>query len=200
MPADAAAGERYAVVWAEVRAGAKTGVVQVNRVGIRLYVSVGPGAPPAADFEIESLATLRSPDGFPTIVATVRNTGGRALDMSGSLELLNGPGGLRAGPFSATLGSTLAVSGSGQVTIALDERVPDGPWDAELTLHSGLVERSAKASITFPASVAPPAPAAAAGIGWLPAAAGLTFALLCILVVLVVRQRHRHGRGAAPAH
>ncbi len=196
VPADAAGGERYAVVWAEVRTGAKTGIVQVNRVGIRLYVSVGSGAPPAADFEIESLTALRSPDGFPTVVATVRNTGSRALDMSGSLELLNGPGGLRAGPFLATLGSTLAVGGSGQVTIALDERVPDGPWDAELTLRSGLLERNAKQAITFPGS-ASPVPATTEMAGWLLPASGLVFALLGALVVIALLTRRRRAAGTS---
>lgn len=191
VPRDAAAGERYAAVWAEVRSGAKPGIVQVNRVGIRLYVSVGPGAAPAADFTIESLTAQRSPDGLPTVVATVHNTGGRALDMAGSLELLDGPGGLRAGPFPATLGATLAIGVIGHVMIALDERVPDGPWNAELTLHSGLLERSAKASITFPRSGSA-APVPAAGAGWLLAAvAGLVFVLLCTLVAIVVRRRRR---------
>jgi hypothetical protein len=193
VPQDAAAGERYAVVWAEARSGAKPGIVQVNRVGIRLYVSVGPGAAPAADFTIESLTAQRSPDGLPTVVATVHNTGGRALDMAGSLELLDGPGGLRAGPFPATLGATLAIGVIGHVMIALDERVPDGPWNAELTLHSGLLERSAKASITFPRSgSAAPVPAPAVGAGWLLAAvAGFVFVLLCTVVAIVVRRRRR---------
>lgn len=152
VPADAAAGERYGVVWAEVRSSDQSSIVQVNRVGIRLYVSVGPGAAPAADFTIDSLTAERSSDGLPTVLATVTNTGGRALDLAGSLEMLNGPGGLSAGPFPAAPGFTLAIGASGQVAIALDERVPEGPWDATLTLHSGLLERRATASITFPSS------------------------------------------------
>ena len=51
VPGDASPGERYGVVWAETRAAdAAGGVTQINRVGIRLYVSVGPGGSPAADF------------------------------------------------------------------------------------------------------------------------------------------------------
>jgi hypothetical protein len=44
VPRDAAPGERYGVVWAETRAGPDSGdgITQVNRVGIRLYLSVGP--------------------------------------------------------------------------------------------------------------------------------------------------------------
>lgn len=49
VPSDAAPGERYAVVWAEIHSGASSlgAVAQVNRVGIRQYLSVGPGGPPA---------------------------------------------------------------------------------------------------------------------------------------------------------
>ena len=94
VPRDAAPGERYGVVWAEVRSAppGDGGITQVNRVGIRLYVSVGPGGAPAPDFTIESLTAIRSPGGQPTVLATVRNTGGRALDMSGTLQLAGGPG------------------------------------------------------------------------------------------------------------
>ncbi len=193
VPNDAPAGERYAAVWAEVRTDGEGGIQQVNRVGIRLYVSVGPGAPPAADFEIESLTAQRSADGMPAVLATVHNTGGRALDMAGSLELLNGPGELQAGPFPATLGSTLAIGSSGQVMIILDERLPDGPWDAELILRSGLLERSAKASITFPASgSAPPVSATPAGLRWLfPTIAGLTILLLVIFIIALAMRRRR---------
>ena len=111
VPSDAAPGEQYGVVWAEARSApvAGGGVIQVSRVGIRLYVSVGPGGAPAADFTIDSLTANRSADGQPTVLATVHNTGGRALDMSGTLQLLAGPGGLSAGPFPATLGTTLAI-------------------------------------------------------------------------------------------
>lgn len=196
VPADAAAGERYGVVWAEVRSGAASGIVQVNRVGIRLYVSVGTGAPPAANFTIDSLTAQRSPDGLPTVLATVHNTGGRALDLAGSLEMLNGPGGLSAGPFPVTPGFTLAIGSSGQVTIALDERVPDGPWDATLTLHSGLLERSATASIIFPESgSALPVPTTAVEEAFPFAAIGLAVALvLCGLVLLfMLSQRRRHA-------
>jgi hypothetical protein len=152
VPDGAAPGEQYGVVWAEVRSApdAGGGVVQVSRVGIRLYVSVGPGGAPAADFTLESLTAERSAGGAPVVTADVRNTGGRALDMKGTLELANGPGGLTAGPFEAELGGTLAVDGTLPVRIELDDRLPDGPWDAVVTLGSGLTERSASATLTFP--------------------------------------------------
>jgi hypothetical protein len=72
------------VVWAEARStpSAGGGITQVSRVGIRVYLSVGPGGPPAADFTIDSLTARRSPDGRPVVLASVHNTGGRALDMN----------------------------------------------------------------------------------------------------------------------
>jgi hypothetical protein len=152
IPRDAAPGEQYGAVWAEARATPSTpdGVTHVSRVGIRLYLSVGLGGPPAADFTIETLTAERTSEGLPMIVATVENTGGRALDMNGSLRLSEGPGGLKAGPFPATLGTTLAIGDTATVTIVLDERVPNGPWDARVVLRSGLLERSAHANVAFP--------------------------------------------------
>lgn len=153
VPADATAGEQYAIVWAEVRtpAGA-SGVTEVNRVGVRVYLSVGSGAAPAANFTIGSLTAGRSPHGNPVVIADVHNTGGTALDMSGTLQLSDGPGGLSAGPFPAALGVTLAIGATAQVTATLNEVVPSGPWLARIALSSGLTERTAQATITFPAS------------------------------------------------
>jgi hypothetical protein len=150
VPADAAAGEQYAIVWAEVRTSAAGGVTEVNRVGVRIYLSVGAGAAPAANFTIDSLTAERSTHGNPVVVAAVHNTGGRALDMSGTLQLSDGPGGLSAGPFPAALGVTLAIGATEPVTITLDGVVPPGPWLALIALHSGLTARSAQATITFP--------------------------------------------------
>lgn len=193
VPNDAASGERYAVVWAEVRSGAApvSGVEQVNRVGIRQYLSVGPGGPPAADFTVDSLTASRSADGGPLVLATVHNTGGRALDMVGELELLDGPGGLRAGPFPASLGSTLAIGESGQVVIPLDQQVPDGPWEAAITLRSGLLERNAEATLTFPhAGSATPVPVAPADDRWpFLVMAGLLLVLLCAALLWAIARR-----------
>jgi len=139
VPSDAEPGERYGAVWAEVRSAPIDGssVIQVNRVGLRLYLSGGPDGSPAADFTIDSLIAERSPSGEPLVLASVLNTGGRALDMSGTLELLGGPGGLSAGPFPANLGVTLALGETEPVTIALDPLLPAGPWDARITCTAG---------------------------------------------------------------
>jgi hypothetical protein len=216
VPADAAPGEQYGVVWAEVRTAPDGGgVVQANRVGIRLYVSVGPGGAPAADFTIDALTAQRTEDGEPQVVATVHNTGGRALDMSGSLDLSDGPGGLSAGPFPASLGTTLAIGATEQVTITLDKQLPDGPWKAHLVLRSGLVERTADASFSFPSPGSSIAVAIETPRPWWVIPLLVALVLLVVLFIVVLRRhrrrahrhqttepaKHRAGRGAhaAPA-
>jgi hypothetical protein len=203
VPADAPPGEQYGVVWAEVRSAPTTagGVGQVSRVGLRLYISVGPGGAPPSDFSIESLTAARTTDGAPFVTATVKNTGGRALDMTGDLDLSNGPGGLAAGPFPADLGSTLAIGDTRKVRVTLDEALPDGPWDAVITLESGLIKRRAEARLTFPvageaAAVAVTEPRSGPPWRLLVGAAGL---LLLVLVMGWGARRRRSDRHR-PAH
>ena len=178
VPPAAAAGERYAVVWAELptSVAAGGGVSAVNRAGVRVYLSVGAGGEPPSDFVIESLAAQRTADGRPVVAAQVRNTGGRALDLSGDLRLAGGPGGLRAGPFAAQLGTTLGLGETEPVLVPLDQAIPLGPWRATITLRSGWVRRTAKATITFPAN---PGPAAAT----VPTTAGTALARRTLLTI-----------------
>jgi len=198
VPTDAAPGEQYGVIWAEARSAPKPGggVVQVSRVGIRLYVSVGPGGAPAANFSIDSLTAERSSTGQPMVVATVHNTGGRALDMNGTLTLSGGPGGLSAGPFPASLGVTLAIGDTEPVSIALDKQLPAGPWDAQITLHSGLVERTTKATITFPKTGVAAAVATNSGRPtWRYLVdAGIVVLLLALTILFLVLRGRRRGR------
>lgn len=151
VPARATSGERYGVVWAELPGVENpNGVTEVSRVGVRIYLSVGEGGEPKSDFTIESLTAGRAQDGAPTVSATVRNTGGRALDMAGELKLEDGPGGLTAGPFPAKVGTTLGVGQTAPVQVVMDKRFPAGPWNARLSLRSGTTAREATATITFP--------------------------------------------------
>jgi hypothetical protein len=154
VPADASPGERYAVVWAELPAAVPPGggIAAVNRVGVRIYLSVGGGNEPASDFGITTFEARRDADGNPVVAALVHNTGGRALDLSGELTLTNGPGGLSAGPFAAKLGTTLGVGQTEPVLVTLDRAIPAGPWDASIVLRSGLVDRDAAATVSFPAA------------------------------------------------
>jgi hypothetical protein len=199
VPSDAAPGEQYGVVWAEARSTPShdRGVVQVSRVGIRLYLSVGAGGPPAANFAIDSLTAMRSQDGEPMVLASVHNTGGRALDMNGTLELSNGPGGLSAGPFPATLGVTLAIGDTETVTITLNNQIPAGPWDSRITLRSGLLERTAQATLTFPAAgAAAPEITIPTRPGWLYPVGTILLVLLLGIATLIMLKRQV---GHAPA-
>ena len=151
VPKEASAGERYAVIWAEVSTPARAAHVRlVNRVGVRIYLSVGPGGKPASNFTIGTLTSQRSAAGAPIVFARVHNSGGRTLEIGGSLTLSHGPGGLRAGPFPVELARTLAPGGTEAALVRLDARLPRGPWRAQLTLTSGFLERTTAARITFP--------------------------------------------------
>jgi hypothetical protein len=110
VPKGASSGERYAVVWAEVsaKAPAAGGVTLVNRVGIRMYLSIGPGGAPPSKFAIRSLTVASSTTGYRLVVASIHNGGRRTLELSGTLTLSNGPGRLSAGPFPVKLGLALA--------------------------------------------------------------------------------------------
>jgi hypothetical protein len=152
VPTQASSGERYAVVWAEVSAPAPAagGVTLVNRVGVRMYVSVGPGGAPPTTFAISSLTAARSASGKPLVVATVHNSGRRTIVITCNLTLGKGPGGLRAGPFPATLASALGPDDSARVAVQLGKQLPRGPWRAHMRLKSGFIQRVAVATITFP--------------------------------------------------
>lgn len=197
VPQDASEGERYGVIWASVASEGAGNVQMVNRVGIRIYLSVGPGGEPASDFDISTLTAARTDDGLPVVQAEVENTGGRAIDMSGELTLDDGPGSLSAGPFPAELGTTLAPGDSAPVSVVLDARLPDGPWHATLTLKSGLLERKVDADITFPAPGEAAAPVAVEDPWWQqwPALVGVGAAVLFGLGALPLA-RHRRREDA----
>jgi hypothetical protein len=150
VPKKASSGQRYAVIWAEVSAQAAAGITLVNRVGIRMYLSIGSGGAPPSNFAIGPLSAELSATGVPLVAAEIHNTGQRALEVRGNLKLSKGPGALRAGPYPVKLGTALAPEHSEHVTVRLDKRLPRGPWRANLKLRSGAVERAAVATITFP--------------------------------------------------
>ncbi len=150
VPADTAPGEQYAAVWAEI-AGAAGNIALVNRVGIRMYVAVSGDNPLASAFTVDTLTASRGADGAATVQAQVHNTGGRALDISGALTLVQVGGSVSAGPYPVAAGTTLAPGESAQVVVSVTDDVADGPWDATVDLASGLTLGSATAQITFPA-------------------------------------------------
>jgi hypothetical protein len=207
VPRNAYPGERYAGIWAQTataHSGHHTNVLEVSRVGIRVYLAVGKGGAPAPNFVISSLTAKRQPNGRPAVAALVRNTGGRALDLSGKLTLGKGPGGLSAGPFTAQLGTTIAPGQSEPVTVTLNTQVPDGPWKARIHLKSGLTSRTAEATITFPdgtgasrprKTVTPKALAQAApaaqGSSFLPEGVIAALVLLAALAFTLLRRSRR---------
>jgi hypothetical protein len=154
VPKDAPAGPQYGVLWAQVsaRPTVASGLTLVNRVGVRMYLSVGSGGAPASNFTIGSLRPEHSATGESLVVSTVRNSGHATLDLSGDLTLSHGPDGLRAGPIAAGLGAVLAPGVSEPIRVGLTSGLPRGPWRVILSLSSGSLQRSAHATITFPSN------------------------------------------------
>ena len=193
VPADASEGERYGVIWAAAASTGKGQVRMVNRVGIRVYLSVGPGGEPASDFAIDALTPGRLDDGAPYVEATVTNTGGRAIDLRGGLRLADGPGGLKAGPFDVATG-TLAPGDTEALPVELDKSTPAGPWEARLMLRSGLLEKRASAEITFPDLGVGSAVEAEEDTAWWqswPFLVGLALVLLLLALLLWLLRRRR---------
>jgi hypothetical protein len=195
VPREAAPGQRYAVLWAQVSAlSAPDGVLLVNRVGIRMYVSIGSGGAPPPDFEIGPLTASRSPAGQPVVTAEIHDSGGGPLAITGQLTLSDGPGGLDAGPFPASPGGVLEPGSSELVTVSLEKGLPAGPWRAYLGLTSGLLKRSAGATITFPLQAGG---MPASHSHWLFLAVILLLALLAAsLLALIISRRRMSGTPA----
>jgi hypothetical protein len=208
VPRDATKGEYYGAVVA-ARPAKSNGIAISARAAIRIYLDVGEGGTPPTDFRIDSLTAGRTDAGAPYVLAQVTNIGKRAIDLSGSLKLTKGPGGLSAGPFPAQLGTTLAPGQSEPVTIPLDKSLPAGPWLATLDMKSGLIEHKAQATITFPTSNgAKAAPVKAKALPLtrnrdviVPIAIVLLLALLILLLLIWWRRRRRRDEeeeGSAP--
>ncbi|GHS88470.1 hypothetical protein AGMMS50218_12400 [Actinomycetota bacterium] len=199
VPADAPQGEQYAAVWAQA-SGAAGQIAIVNRVGIRMYVAVSGDNPTAAAFTVDSLTASRGADGAATVQAQVHNTGGRALDLSGTLVLVQVGGNVSAGPYPVDAGTTLAPGETAPVVVSVTDDVADGPWDATVDLASGLTLGSGTAQITFPAATgaAPPVTAAVVVDSGMPmilvAAIGVAILLVLALTILVLRRRRRGRR------
>jgi hypothetical protein len=192
VPPDAPEGEQYAVVWAQT-AGAPsgTGIQNVSRVGIRTYLSVGAGNGPASDLEIGDITASRNDSGAPEIVAAISNTGGRALDPSGTVELSGGPGGISTAPTRGS-GGSVAPGQSGSVTFTLDPALPAGPWQAAVTVTSGLVGKTSSVEVTFPdqGSVTAAETSSDSGVNvWIWAIAAVVVIAIAAAVVVVMRRR-----------
>jgi hypothetical protein len=198
VPPGATRGEHYGVIWVQQTAKAparegESGVVEVSRVGVRLYVAVGRGGAPRSSFDITSITGHLTDAGRPVIVAHVNNTGGRAIDLNGSARLTDGPGGTSSGPFPAQRIVTLAPGQSWNMTFAVPKSLPDGSWRATVNLASGLTTATAAAAIQLTANVA--AQAATSTTPWIWLAVGG----LVVLVVAMAWYARQHRRRQAPA-
>jgi LPXTG-motif cell wall-anchored protein len=207
VPNDASKGERYATVIAELPPPASSEGSQVrvaSRVGVRVYLNIGSGGEPASDFTISTLTAGRADDGTPTVTASVTNTGGRALDLGGRLQLSDGPGGLRAGPFEVQAPRTLGIGQTGDVVVALDKQTPAGPWLAKMTLRSGYVEHAVRGTILFPDAAGDAGDPVKAvpvtnGNNWLlPVLGLLLLGILGLILFLLWRRRRRKDDDEEP--
>jgi hypothetical protein len=153
VPLGATRGEHYGVVWVQQESFARDsngyGVNEVTRVGIRVYLAVGRGGAPPTVFAITSITGRRSAKGQPSLLVHVDNTGGRAVDLDGTVRLTNGPGDTSAGPFPAQQIITLAPGQSGNISFAPPKSLPDGPWRAKVTLVSGITTITATQTVQF---------------------------------------------------
>ncbi|MEB8326014.1 hypothetical protein NGF75_08440 [Dietzia kunjamensis] len=195
VPADAPEVEQYGAVWASTRpvdTGDGQQIAQVSRVGVRLYVSVGEGNGPPSDFTIVDLTARRDQDRTAAVVARVENTGGRAVDVSGTLALADGPGGLTAQAVSSSM-VTIAPGGQAEVEFAIPSSAafPAGPWTATADLASGWTEHSLTRTLEFPDGDQG---------GGIPVAvwAGIAAAVLILILVaaLLLRRRARSDSDA----
>jgi hypothetical protein len=89
------------------------------------------------------------------------------------------------------LGNTLALGDKRDVTIELGRDLPAGPWEAEVTMRSGLIDRTANATLTFPGEGAPLAEPSSGIPAWL-YAAGAVLLLLIGASVVLFRRRTAH--------
>jgi hypothetical protein len=189
-PGNATAGEHYAVIWAEASAATPSGggVRLVNRVGIRVYLTVGEGGAPAPTFTLSGLHADRS-GGDALIVAVIHNTGGSTLAATGDVTLAGRPNELRAGPFPITLRRPIAPGGSGSVTARIGSKLPLGPWRVRMVVRSGDLTRTVTATVTFPAARTDTPPPAGHRHTWTAAIGLLLLSLLLAGAAIMGRLR-----------
>ena len=191
VPRAATRGEHYGVLWAQQVARGRSAhglrIAEVARVGIRIYLAVGRGGAPPTRFVITSLTGHWSTGGQPLLVARVRNTGGRAIDLSGQARLTARPRGhhRRRVPGTADhYARTWAVSGH---DLRPGQGAAPGPWLVRITLASGFTTRTTQATIQLTTSTADSTWTHLPMIIW---GTGLMLALLILAQTLIRHARH----------
>jgi hypothetical protein len=158
VPRGATQGEHYGVIWVQQAAKPSKhggfGLTEISRAGVRVYLTVGRGGTPPTSFDIDSITGYRLLSGQPVITAHVTNTGGRAIDLNGSVRLSGGPGDTSSGAFPAQKTVTLAPGQSWNVTFAMPKSLPSGSWRATVSLASGMTAAVGTASVRFAPVVA----------------------------------------------
>ena len=196
VPRHATRGEHYGVIWVQQVAHARTArgteLSEIARVGVRIYLAVGQGGALPTDFAITSVSGHLSAQGQPLITASVRNDGGRAVDLAGTVRLTGGPGGTSAGPFQVHQIITLAPGQSGTVTFMPSKRLPSGTWQARVALVSGLTTRTVSATIQFSGKRAGTSEG-------LPIMIGAAVLLLGVAILVRLRRRPQGRRRIATA-
>ncbi|KAA0918920.1 hypothetical protein [Dietzia sp. ANT_WB102] len=200
VPADAPEIEQYALIWMSTKVDENNpdAVQAVSRVGIRMYLSVGTGDGPRPSFSIDSLLPIRLGDGTAAVKAVLENSGARAVEVSGTLDLTDGPGGLSV-PAVESGGKTIPADSRGELIIEVPNsgEFPAGPWSASVTLDSGYGKETAAAEISFPdQGEGEPVPVK----GGLSAAAWIALGVgAALLVALLALWRRRSSTSAADA-
>lgn len=191
-------GEHYGVIWfqqvSRMRLSSGFAIKEVDRVGIRIYLTVGPGGLPPCRFAITSITGHRTARGRPYITARVDDTGGQAVDLNGTARLTGGPGNTSAGPFNAHQVTTLAPGQSWTMTFVPGSKIPNGPWKATITLVSGLTTSTAAATIQFSGS-----PSDTAWTARLPIMISVAGAVMALLILARIRFRRAPQTRHAPA-
>ncbi|MDQ2750015.1 MAG: hypothetical protein M3Y44_10920 [Actinomycetota bacterium] len=195
VPQHTTSGERYAVIWAQLASPPMSGGVrQINRVGVRVYLDIA-GNQQASDFSISNITGARDKTGQPRMTALVHNTGGRAVDIAGTADLSDGPGGLRTDPSPTDATVTIGPGDTQRISASFDKRLAAGPWLVTVKLASGALHRSASATVRFPLAFGPPVvvpvgQARHAAPWWIWLGGGLALVLLLGLGLwLILRRR-----------
>jgi hypothetical protein len=197
VPGNAPSGEQYGVIWAQVSARGAGNVTLVSRVGIRIYLSIGPGGAAAPGFTLGTPVASRTSAGVPVVSVPVHNTGGTAVDVQSTLQFTDGPGGVSAGPFHAKQVDSLAPGQSYPATFALPSKLPNGPWQATFTMVSGLITKTETVTLTFNGA---PATAAHSKFPVVWVAVGIAALIIIVFIALLVTRSRRKRRSGQPRH
>jgi hypothetical protein len=195
VPRNAPSGEQYGVIWAQESSSGAGNVKLVSRVGLRLYLSIGAGGAAAPNFTVGTPVTSRNAAGAPVVEVPVNNTGGTAVDVRGTLQLTNGPGGVSAGPFIAQTVDTLAPGQSNPDMFVLSSKLPTGPWQASFTMVSGLITKTEAVTLSFNGTAATAAHSSFPLVLLLVAVAAVI--VLAVVLLLIVRSRRSRRSGGS---